>query len=145
VELAESAPWRGARQLEFERGDNAAAAAAYGRIARDATDVGLAARALQAEARCLVKAGDQSAALAILTGTLTSPQYREATDAQGHGIVANSQFLALQLLVDPASAEYRRTLTLLVQLLNDYGESSLSAGQRRLLMEQVAALDPPYV
>jgi signal transduction histidine kinase len=56
--------------------------------------------------------------------------------------VANSQFLALQLLVDPASAEYRRTLTLLVQLLNDYGESSLSAGQRRLLMEQVAALDP---
>ncbi len=141
-ETAETAEWRSARLLEFERADYTAAATAYARIAREAADDDTAALALQAQARCLVKAGQKPAALLILTGTLIDARYGNATDAQGSLIVANAQLLALQLLSDPAAAAYRSTLALLVQRLTDYRDASLSAGQRRFLMEQVRALAP---
>jgi signal transduction histidine kinase len=141
-ETAETAEWRSARLLEFERADYAAAASAYARIAREAADDGTAARALQAQARCLLKAGQKQAALAILTSTLADARYADATDAQGSLIVPNAQLLVLQLLGNPADAAYRTTLALLVQRLTDYRDASLSAGQRRFLMEQVRARAP---
>ena len=136
----ESAEWRGARGLEFERAEYVQAAQAYAAIASRTSSLDLAARALQAQARCLVKAGRRDAALEILTGTLDAPQYRDATDDQGSLIVPSTQLLALQLVADPSRAEYRETSERLAERLRDYSESALSATQRRFLMEELQAI-----
>ena len=141
----ESAEWLGAQQLEFESAEYVQAAQAYAAIANSARNPDVAARALQAQARCLVKAGRREAALEILTGTLDAPQYRDATDDQGSVIVPSGQLLALQLIADPSRAEYRETAERLAERLRDYSESSLSASQRRFLMEELQAIAPEDV
>ena len=133
----ESEAWLGAWQLEFERTDILAAASVYAEVARDTVDMSLAARALRAQARCLVKADQVPWAVKILTSDLADPKYRNATDTRGSLIVPNGQLLALQLIDDPSAAEYRSTLAHLVQRITDYSDSFLPASQRAFLMEQL--------
>ncbi len=141
-ESVESPEWSQARQLEFENADPAAAASAYARMASDTLDVNLAARALQAQARCLVKAGRKRDAIDILIGSFAHSRFRDATDMQGSLIVPNAQLLALQLTADPTAEAYRTALALLLQRITDYSDPSLASSQRRFLMERLQAIVP---
>ena len=85
-------------------------AAAFARLAGQTTNANVAARALQAQARCLVKATNTKAAIALLTGPLEEERYRHATDAQGRLLVPNAELMALELLKDSAPDRARTTL-----------------------------------
>ncbi len=118
------------------------AAAGFARLAGQATNADLAARALQAQARCLVKAKQTEAAIAVLTGPLEEERYRHAADAQGRLLVPNAELMALELLRDSAPDRARATLELLKKRLLNYDDSALSAPQRRFLMHEVQRLFP---
>ena len=77
---ADSAEWLEARRLEFEAFDYPAAAASYSKIAEGTSDANLAARALQARARCLSKAGEKETAVEVLTETLDQARFESAVD-----------------------------------------------------------------
>ena len=141
-EVAESPEWSQARRLEFESADPVAAASAYAGIANETLDVNLAAHALQAQARCLVKAGRKRDAVNLLIASFAHSRFRQAADSQGSLIVPNAQLLALQLITDPTAEAYRSTLALLLQRLTDYSDPSLGSNQRRFLMERLQALVP---
>src|ERR1035437_9357334 len=118
------------------------AAAGFARLAGQATNADLAARALQAQARCLVKAKNPEAAIAVLTGPLEEERYRHATDAQGRLLVPNAELMALELLKDSAPDRVRAPLERLRNRLLDYDDPALSAPQRRFLMREVQRLFP---
>ena len=117
-----------------------AAAAAFARLAGQATNADLAARALQAQARCLVKAKRTEAAIAVLTGPLEEARYQRATDAQGRLLVPNAELMTLELLKESAPDRMRATVERLSKRLLDYDDPSLSAPQRRFLMHEVQRL-----
>ncbi len=128
--------WRRAERLEGS-GQSAAAAASYSAIAQGATDRNLAARALQAQARCLVRAQKTPAAIEILADELRRPEYDAAADSQGRLIAPSAQLRALELIADVADPTFKRTATALRERLLDYGPPALPAAQRRFLMRQL--------
>jgi signal transduction histidine kinase len=125
-----------------ESSDPAEAAAAFARLAGQATNTDLAARALQAQARCLVKAGKPDAAIAVLTGPLEGERYQHVADTQGRLLVPNAELMALELLKVSAPDRARATLERLKKRLLDYDDSPLSAPQRRFLMHEAQKLFP---
>jgi len=144
----EKGDWARARELEFQKSDYPAAAEAYGRAAQASQDLHARARARQAQAACLLKAGRKEEALARLAELAGDPGLRNAISAQGTMIVPNAQLLILKLA---ASAEAGRgdvstlrqqALDDLVKRLNDYTDSDLPSSQRRFLLGEVAALAP---
>ncbi len=139
---ANSMEWLAAQELEFKRFDYAAAARAYARIAKDVNEPNVAARAFQAQARCLGKAGRKKTAVKVLTETLTQPRFRRALDLQGRLIAPSAQLMALQLMDDPELETYGRTADRLRAQLSDYSDPALTATQRRFLMKQFGALMP---
>ncbi|MCH8913003.1 MAG: HAMP domain-containing histidine kinase [Planctomycetes bacterium] len=141
-EVAESTEWSQARRLEFESADHVAAASAYAGIAGETLDVNLAARALQAQARCLVKAGQTEAAIRVLTESLTQDRYQNVSDSQGRLIALNAELLALELIGDARDSNFRRVADSLKSRLSDYRDPALPADQRRFLMKQVRSLMP---
>jgi len=129
--------WQQASRMEYEVSDPASAAVAYGKIAEQADDVNVAARALQAQARCLARAGQKEAALNVLAVTLADPKYRDAKDGRGRFIVPGAQLFALELTADQQNSGYKSTLEALARRLNDYGDPVLPAAQRLFLMRQL--------
>lgn len=139
-DVADSTAWVQARRLEFETADPAAAAEAYEKIARQSTDVNLGAHALQAQARCLVKDQQISAAITVLSETLDRDTYRRAVNTQGRFIAPSAQLWALQLIGDPAQPRFGSIANQLVNRLSDYTDLTLPADQRRFLMRQLVSL-----
>ena len=137
---APGAAWAEAEGVESS--SPAEAAAVFARLAGQATNADLAARALQAQARCLVKAGKTEAAIAVLAGPLEEERYRHATDAQGRLLVPSAELMALELLKDSAPDRARATLERLKKRLLDYDDPALSAPQRRFLMHEVQRMFP---
>ena len=138
--------WLEAWELEHQSRDDAAAIAAYSAIADDAiaeATWNTAAAALLGQARCLVRSGDQPAALEIVRGDLSN-LCGSATDQQGNLILPNAQLWALQSLVAPESTDFRSIFRNLMGRLNDYGGTKMPANQRRFLMNQLTklSLDP---
>ncbi len=131
-----SGSWRRAERLE-RSGESVAAAERYAAIAERATDRNLAARALQAQARCLVRGERTQAAISILTDELSRPEYDVAADSQGRLIAPSAQVRALQLIGDGASPTFQRTAVALSERLSDYDDPALPAAQRRFLMKQL--------
>jgi len=129
--------WESARRLEFVDREPRAAADAYAEIVANSTDVHNEARALQAQARCLIKAGDKQSALAIILDRLTEVRFETAIDQQARLVVPNAQLLALQLIADPTLPEFEQTVTELRDTLLDYDDASMSGLQRRFLMQQL--------
>ena len=140
--LEDTEEWAEASRIEHELPDPAAAAALFGQIGDEATDAALAARAFQAQARCLVRAGLNENALEVLTVTLAAEKYRDATDVCGRAIVPNAQLLALELMREPTDPGYLATLEALVEWLNDYGAPLLPSSQRRFIMRRLRELAP---
>jgi len=131
-----------AQTAEYEGLDFAEAAALYGKIAESASDAGAAACALQAEARCLAKAGQKDAAIRVLSEVLSDPRYRDAVDAHGRLVAPNALLFALELTDDSSDARYSTTLESLVGRLTDYGDPLLPSPQRRFLMRRLQELAP---
>jgi signal transduction histidine kinase len=137
---AASSPWMEAERLESSSPEEAAAA--YARLAGQTTNADLAARALQAQARSLIKAGKKDDALSLLTGPLEEERYRHATDAQGRLIVPNTELMALELLSGSASNRVHAPLERLKRRVLDYEDPALLAPQRRFLMRELRRLFP---
>jgi len=144
----ERGDWALAQEQEFQKGDYPAAAEAYGRVAQRSRDLHSRARARQAQAECLLKAGRRGEALAGLAALAGDPGLRRAVGAQGTLVVPNAQLLLLKLAAGaeagPAdfSALRQQALDDLVKRLNDYTDADLPSSQRRFLMGEVAALAP---
>ena len=99
----EKSDWTAARELEFQKTNYLAAAQAYGRVAESSRDIPAKAKALQAQAGCLLKAGQQEEALQRLSELANNSNLRDAISAQGSLIVPNVQLLILKLTRDPAN------------------------------------------
>jgi len=128
---------------DLELSGSTDAAAAYAHLAEQATNIEFCARALQAEARCLVQAGKKADAVKVLTGPLADERFERAIDAQGRLLVPNAELLALELLNAPADASVRdAVLQRLKRQVLDYDNSTMSAPQRRFLLRQLQALHP---
>jgi hypothetical protein len=76
------AKWTAASQFEFLRKDFTEAAGQYHALAQETTNINVAARALQAEARCLVQAGKKDAAVELVNEILGATRFDHATDPQ---------------------------------------------------------------
>ena len=122
------ADWAEAGRLESSPATLREAAAAYGRIAQSEPDADLAARAVQAEVRCLVRAGEKVDTLRIIGAQFRDGRLARASDAQGRLIAADAQLLAFRLAPKAANP--------LPALLNDYGNGMPSA-QRLFLMSEL--------
>jgi signal transduction histidine kinase len=139
--------WGGIERMEFEQQQIAAAAAAYegiaaahGDPAADSFDAHVAARALLAQARCLVKVDQHEAAIRVLAETLGRQQYRRAVDSGGRLIVVAAELRALELIADPTDPRFRTVVERLSQRLGDYSDPLLAGPQRGFLMERLRQL-----
>ncbi len=131
--------WQAAEKMEYEQADPAAAAGMYAAIAEQAADKHWKARALQAQARCLVKAGKTEAAITLLLNLASDEKTRNATDQNGRLIALDANLFAVQLLKESADprfedSRFEDSLQTLVERLNDYVESTISFAQRRFAM-----------
>ena len=143
--LSHSPEAPGIAWTEAERLESASpveAAAAFARLAGQTTNADQAARALQAQARCLVQAGKAEAAIAVLTGPLEEERFRRATDAQGRLLVPNAELMALELLKGSTPDRARVVRERLQQRVLDYEHSALPSPQRRFLMRELQQLFP---
>lgn len=138
----ESVAWRRAQVIEFQSADPSTAAEAYATLAGEAIDAETVSRALQAQARCLVKAGQRKAAIDILAILLNDPKYGYSMDTHGNLIVPNAQLHIVELMADSKDAAYQRVLSKLVARLTDYGDVALYSSQRRFLMHELQAVVP---
>jgi signal transduction histidine kinase len=138
----ETEAWRAASRLEFGRSDFAAAAEAYAAIARSQPGSDLAARALQARARCLARAGDTDAAVAVLLDELSSPDYRDARDATGRLVRPGAQLMAVELMGGPGHPRYNEAVQAATRRLADYSEPLLQPAQRLFLMRRLREVAP---
>jgi signal transduction histidine kinase len=131
------AKWSEASQLEHRRKDFRAAERLYAALAADTTNVNQKARALQAQARCLVQAGANQDAIRLITETLGGRQYGQAVDPQGRLIAANAELMIVELIGDTNSPAFQTMAERLKRRLMDYENAALAAPQRRFLMKQL--------
>jgi signal transduction histidine kinase len=143
--LKETAEWKEALNLEFGRNAPLQAAASYAGIAQRANDDDDIARALSGQIRCLLKANRKQEALRIISGELTKKRYRQSTDGYGRLIVPNAQLMALDLIEDRDSVEYKNMLGRLIVWIRNYSEPILPSSQRLFLMERLMKLDDTLV
>ena len=137
-----STQWAIAEQLEHQLNRPIQAALAYKAIALWTDDVNVQARTLQAEARCLLKAGKKSAAERILMETLLKQKYRNATDQDGRFIAPSSMLLGLQLTIDSRDAKGDKLAKALAERLGDYRSPFMPSGQRVFLMQALRKIAP---
>lgn len=120
----------------IESKEPAAAAPFFAERAAGATNATEAARALQAQARCLLQAGKKEEAVALVTHALAAPRLAQAADAHGRWIVPNAELMALE-----AAGNSAGLLEKLRGQLLDY-DSPMPAAQRRFLMRRTEQLFP---
>jgi signal transduction histidine kinase len=134
--------WADAGQLEFLKRNYQAAADIYGKLANVTSNVVLAARALQAQARCLVQEGQTNAAVQLIADVLGRDAFRQTADAQGRLIVANAELMALEILPASGSEMFETIAQRLQKRLLDYDNPALAAPQRRFLLKELHTLFP---
>jgi signal transduction histidine kinase len=132
--------WRQAQRLETS--DPTAAALAYHRLAESAASPALVARAVQAEARCLVQSGQpRSAANLVMERFARSEVLLHATDPQGRFIAGDVLLMAVQLCRPPDNC--RMAANRLRNLLLDYTNPAMPSSQRLFLMKEMRGLALP--
>lgn len=132
--------WARAERLEYGEHDLAAAAELFERLANQAGDVNIAAIALQAEIRCLMKAGRTEDAAQLLTSRLAQPKYRHARNHSGRLVVPNVQLLVLQAAESRTNEMCRTLLQGLIRQAGDYTDPALPSGQRLFIMNELRSL-----
>jgi len=139
---AHSDLWDKARQLEYDL-KNPLAAETYADIATRCDNIHLSARAIQAQIRCLVRAGRPGEAIDVVTGPLSEPKYRDALDADGRLIVPAGRLLALQLGGGKLPPELSdRLIRRLVERLWDDEDVIMPSVQRLFLIDALRAIKP---
>ena len=133
--------WQQAAAIESERRFEEAAAA-WGALATPERNPDLAARAAQAEIRCLLRAGSREAALAAIRRHFLPRASMRAHDLDGRLIAADEQLLAVQL-VKPEDARSAAAESL-AAILNDY-RTPMPSSQRLFLMGELRARVPSAV
>jgi signal transduction histidine kinase len=146
--LEHRADWLEARRLESRADSQPAAADAYGRIAAAEQNRDSAARAYQAQIRCLVRSGRPQEAARIATREFSGGRLLRAADPQGRFIAADELLLALQL--SPASSYVGKGAAVgqdaagaLRTILADY-TNGLPSSQRLFLMSELHSRFPTY-
>ena len=129
--------WVAARSLESQR-FYSGAAGSYAAIANADPDPNVAARAMQASVRCLLRNGAKSEAIRAIERHFTSGRLMRGIDAQGRLIAADGQLLALTLL-DPADPRYLPAAARLHALVADYQSIPIPGPQRLFLMDEIPA------
>ena len=137
--VSKRADWMAARALE-SWSDPAAAAEAYAEIAKSEQDVSVAARAAQAQVRCLLRS-DKNAALRVLEESFSGGRLLHGMDLGGRLIAADAQLLTLQLM-QPGDKRFAPAARRLSALLNDYGGTAMPSAQRLFLMTELRNLAP---
>jgi signal transduction histidine kinase len=133
----ESRPdWLAARSMESQ-GFFPGAADSYARIAAADPNVSVAARAMQAHIRCLIKSGHKAEAFSAIAEHFTGGRLMAGVDAQGRLIAADEQLLALTLPGGNALAQR------LHDLVGDYGVP-IPGPQRLFLMDELHADFPTH-
>src|SRR5262249_55628072 len=112
------ARWLRAQGLELS-GKRLEAAEAYAKIGDTGKDPSIVARAIQAQVRCLSRAGQPTPAASLIVKRFVGAGFERALDPMGRSITADELLLALRLapsraeITGPAGAR-------LTALLNDY-------------------------
>jgi signal transduction histidine kinase len=133
--------WQEAGQLEHLR-QYTEAAQRYEALAREMTNENFAARAFQAQARCLARAGQNDAVIRLVSEVFGSERFRYATDPQGRLIAANSELMVLELITNRNSQVFHSAALRLAARLMDYESPVMAAPQRRFLMKELQRLSP---
>ena len=128
--------WAEAGRLEYREKDFAKAANLNQTLAQQSTNVNTVARALQAQARCLLSRAQTNAAVRLVAEHFGHARFQHAADAQGRLIAANVELMAFELAQDPAIS------LRLQQRLMDYENPMLASAQRRFLMKELRTLAP---
>ncbi|MBA3485128.1 MAG: HAMP domain-containing histidine kinase [Pirellulales bacterium] len=137
LSAADDLAWQNAQRKEFAEGDLVGAAEAYGRIAEDASDESLVARAEQAQARSLIQRGRRDEAIAVLERMRARTG---AIDLVGRSLSADAELRLLEI-VGPESTKGRAIREGLERRLQSYGDSKLPADQRLFLMHRLQEID----
>jgi signal transduction histidine kinase len=134
--------WGQARVLESDKKDTQAAEI-YADLATKSSNVHLAARAMQAQIRCLVRAGRSSDAIEVVDAALSEPKYRDALDANGRLIAPSAQLLALQIGGEKLERELSdRLIRQLLERLWDETDAVMPSPQRLFLIDELRATRP---
>lgn len=139
---ADDVGWQAASQLEQDARSTALAAEAYAGLAARPSGPEGRARALQAQARCLVRLGQRAEALDVLAGMLADESLRDAADVSGRLIGPSAQLLELQLLANRDQPEFQERVRRLRDRLADYRDGPIPASQRRFLLRSLEEVSP---
>jgi signal transduction histidine kinase len=134
--------WKDAAELERGPGHPGAAAKAYADLAAAAKDAPRAARALQAQARCLIRDGRTSEALPVLRRLSKEAEFRNAVDREDRFIAPSAQLTLLELEGKGGEETVHHEVESLAARLKDYTPPAIPSAQRRFLMRQVQSLAP---
>jgi len=137
------ARWRVAQGLELN--DPLAAARLYEQLSVAETNLDFAAQAMQAHARCLLRADQKEQAISVLTNLVTQARFEYATDPQGRLLVPNTGLMLLELAENKTNGIFGPILTRLRQALDDYDNPAMSSPQRRFLMRELQRLFPGQI
>jgi signal transduction histidine kinase len=133
--------WQEASQIEH-RHKYQEAAMRYQALGRLATNVTATARALQAEARCLLQAGQTQAVVQLVEERFGDERFRDVVDPQGRLVAANAELMALEITTQRDSPVFRNLAQRLAARVLDYENSAMASPQRRFLMKEVQRLSP---
>jgi signal transduction histidine kinase len=133
--------WQGALELERLPGRLEDAAERYGRIAQSDGNLDVAARAAQAQIRCLVRTGDKEGAFRAIQRYFVTGRLRRRGDFGNRSIAADELLLGLRLL-KPGDPRYGPAAEHLAELLNDYAGAGMPSAQRLFLMDELYAAFP---
>jgi signal transduction histidine kinase len=133
--------WQLASDLERMPGKLAEAAAQYGRIAQSDSNLDTAARAAQAQIRCLVRSGDREGAFRAIQKYFVAGRLRRLPDTGGRSIAADEMLLGLRLL-KPADPRYGVAAVILAGVLNEYSAGGIPSAQRLFLMDELTSAFP---
>lgn len=136
--FATSSDWQRAVRLEFVDRNAGQAAEAYAAAARTAADSSLVGRALQAQARCLLNAGERAQAIEVLQNLRSKD---DAVDWRGRSLAADADMRLLELL-DADSPERPVAASSLRKRVEHYDDPTLPPDQRLFLMRRLTELDP---
>jgi signal transduction histidine kinase len=137
-----SEDWQEAVRLEHEENQPEVAAILYGQLAATADNADAVAQAMQAQARCLFKAGRRDAGLEVLNRMMADDRLATARDGQGRLIVPNTMLLALDMIGEPSAAGYQDIVDRLASRAGDYGRIDMPSVQRIFLMDALRQMAP---
>ena len=127
--------WVAARSIESQR-FYSGAADSYAAISQSDPDPSVAARAMQASVRCLLRNGAKAEAIRAIEAHFTAGRLMRGIDAQGRLIAADEQLLSLTLL-DRADPRYLPAAARLHALVADYQTLPIPGPQRLFLMDAI--------